>query len=431
MVQSYGADKVTGLLNRSSFDHDREQLMRRSAASKETGALIIFGLDNFRLINETYDHTVGDLALKKIGEKVSQILPENLNFYRLDGDMFALLWPGATEDDAAIIYASTRICLKTVQAEDERIFCTASSGAAFYPQDGSDAVNLRRHAEAALGMAKQRGRDRMVIFNEEAFKKMRHFIHMQAAFKESIEKGCENFLLYYQPMMDPSDGSVMGAETLLRWLDKDDGIISPAEFIPDLERSRLIVPVGRWTLKNAARTCKRWQQLNPDFKMGVNISLFQLEDYTFYDFVSETMREYGLKPGSIILELTSSQTVENWDYVNDQVRRFKRLGIHIAMDNFGSGYSSLMLLKSFDCEYVKIDRTFVKDIEESDYDKKLVKMTIDFCHDVNKKVVVEGVETKDACQFLKEECIADALQGYYFSRPIPEMNFEDYLRKNK
>ena len=131
MVQSYGADKVTGLLNRSSFDHDLEQLMRRSAASKETGALIIFGLDNFRLINETYDHTVGDLALKKIGEKVSQILPENLNFYRLDGDMFALLWPGATEDDAAIIYASTRICLKTVQAEDERMFCTASSGAAF------------------------------------------------------------------------------------------------------------------------------------------------------------------------------------------------------------------------------------------------------------------------------------------------------------
>lgn len=171
--------------------------------------------------------------------------------------------------------------------------------------------------------------------------------------------------------------------------------------------------------------------MNPDFKMGVNISLFQLEDYTFYDFVSETMREYGLKPGSIILELTSSQTVENWDYVNDQVRRFKRPGIHIAMDNFGSGYSSLMLLKSFDCEYVKIDRTFVKDIEESDYDKKLVKMTIDFCHDVNKKVVVEGVETKDACQFLKEECIADALQGYYFSRPIPEMNFEDYLRKNR
>ncbi len=415
------ADNVTGLRNRYAFDKELRRCLSENPEIK--GAVVIVGLDNFHIINETYGHHFGDAALRQIAKNVTNVLPPDIHLYKLDGDLFGMFWPDAMPEEIEIIFSSVQLAMREIRNAEDTIYCTASAGAAFYPADGEDAITLMKYAEAAMEMARRLGRDRICFFSKESYDRWRYDVSMQGLMQNSIARGCEDFFLYFQPQVDAKDGRLLGAEALLRWQDSDGSIVAPMQFIPLLEKTRMIIPVGHWIIEQAVKTCKKWQKYMPDFQMSINISLYQLEEHMLYPFVEDCLARYDIDPRTIVFELTESQSVSDWEYVNEAFKHFHDLGIQIAMDDFGTGYSSLGLLKNFDCNIIKIDRVFVEDILSSEFNRNLVKYTIKLCHSIGMVVCIEGVEEEEPYLFLRDECKADIIQGFYFGRPEPEDEF--------
>ena len=415
------ADNVTGLRNRYAFDQELRRSLQENPESK--GAVVVVGLDNFHIINETYGHHFGDAALRQIAKNVANVLPPDIHLYKLDGDLFGMFWPDAMPEEIEIIFSSVQLAMREIRNAEDTIYCTASAGAAFYPSDGEDAITLMKYAEAAMEMARRLGKDRICFFSKESYDRWRYDVSMQGLMQNSIAKGCEDFFLYFQPQVDAKDGRLLGAEALLRWQDSDGSIVAPMQFIPLLEKTRMIIPVGHWIIEQAVKTCKKWQKYMPDFQMSINISLYQLEEHMLYPFVADCLARYDINPRTIIFELTESQSVSDWEFVNEAFEHFHDLGIQIAMDDFGTGYSSLGLLKNFNCNIIKIDRVFVEDILSSEFNRNLVKYTIKLCHSIGMVVCIEGVEEEEPYIFLRDECDADIIQGFYFGRPEPEDEF--------
>ena len=424
MDRQVRADPVTGLLNRYSFETELARTVQRAADNNEEGAVIIIGLDHFQMLQDAYDPHSGDAAMREIGQSIGNVLPTHLNLYKLDGAEFGIIWPHTSREEVEIIFYGIQICLREMKEANDTVFFSASAGVVFYPDNGLNAGALQKYAQGALDMAQQQGREQLNFFSPVEYKKWMQFINLQRSFEDSIERGCEGFLLYYQPQVDAKTGKLVGAEALLRWQEPDGEIISPVVFIPILERTRLIIPVGRWVVNEAVRMCKEWQARQPGFEMSINVSLCQLENYDFHSCVKEAMEQYDLAPNLLTLELTESQSVSNWDFVNEQFDYFRKMGVHIAMDDFGVGYSSLGLLKHFNCDIIKVDKVFVDDILVSDFDRKLVKYTVQLCQSIGMEVCIEGVEQKEAYQYLTNECNADVIQGFYFGKPEPPKVFE-------
>ena len=421
------ADSTTGLLTRNAFDKAIQEELNSSPDAH--GAVVIIGLDNFHVINETYGHKFGDIALKQIAQNITDVLPPDFRLYKLDGYMFGLLMPYVMPEEVEIFFSSVQLCMREIRNVEDTIYCTASAGAAFYPSDGNDVITLMRYAEVALEIARQKGKDQISFFSKETYDRWRYDIGMQNLMQNSIARGCEDFFLCYQPQVDAKDGHLIGAEALLRWYDKDGSVVAPMQFIPMLEKSRMIIPVGHWIIENAVITAKKWQEYMPDFQMSINISLYQLEEHMFFPFVQDCIERHQIDPTTIIFELTESQNVYDWEFVNRQFSAFHDLGIQIAMDDFGSGYSSLGFLKNFNCNIIKIDRIFIQDILKSDFDRNLVKYAIMLCHSIGMKVCIEGVEEEKAYIFLRDECKADYIQGFFFGYPEMEDVFLRRLKK--
>ncbi len=421
------ADHITGLLNRHSFDVALEAEV--TGAPGIHGAVVVVGLDNFHVINETYGHHFGDIALRQIAQNITNILPPDIKLYKLDSDMFGMIIPDAMPEEIEIIFSSVQLCMREIRNVEDTIYCTASAGAAFYPTDANDSVTIVRYAEVALEIARKKGRDQICFFVKETYDRWRYDIGMQNLMQNCIARGCEDFFLCYQPQVDAKDGRLIGAEALLRWYDKDGSVVAPMQFIPMLEKSRMIIPVGHWIIENAVTTAKKWQKYMPDFQMSINISLYQLEEHMFFPFVKDCIERHEIDPTTITFELTESQSVYDWEFVNKQFADFHNLGIKIAMDDFGTGYSSLGFLKNFTCNVIKIDRVFIEDILKNDFDKNLVKYTVMLCHSIGMEVCIEGVEEEDAYIFLRDECKADYIQGFFFGYPEMENVFVRRLKK--
>ena len=412
------ADHVTGLLNRNAFHLD---LMKELNSSPDArGAVIFVGLDNFQLITETYGYEFGDNALKQLAQDITNILPPDIRLYKLDNDMFAFYVSDVYPEEIEIIFSSIQLCMREIRNIEDTIFCTASGGAAFYPDDAADVINLTRYAEVALEFARQKGKDQVAFFDSDYYERWRYDIGMQNLMQNSIARGCEDFFLCYQPQVDAKTGKLVGAEALLRWYDKDGSVVAPMQFIPLLERSRMIIPVGHWIIENAVKIAKKWREIQPDFEISVNISLYQLEEHMFYDFVKDCLDRYQIDPRALVFELTESNKVYDWDFVNKQFQAFHELGIKIAMDDFGMGYANLAFMKNFKCNQIKIDRFFVEDLINSEYDREIVKHIIMMCHAVGMEVVIEGVEDEATYIFLRDVCNADIIQGFYFGYPETE-----------
>ena len=421
------ADHVTGLLNRNAFYSDLRKELNSSPDAR--GAVIFVGLDNFQLISETYGYEFGDNALKQLAQDITNILPPDIRLYKLDNDMFAFYVSDVYPEEIEIIFSSIQLCMREIRNIEDTIFCTASGGAAFYPDDADDVINLTRYAEVALEFARQKGKDQVAFFDSEYYDRWRYDIGMQNLMQNSIARGCEDFFLCYQPQVDAHTGKLVGAEALLRWYDRDGSVVAPMQFIPLLERSRMIIPVGHWIIENAAKTAKRWQEFMPGFEVSVNISLYQLEEQMFYEFVKDCLERYEVDPRTLVFELTESNKVYDWDFVNKQFNAFHDLGIKIAMDDFGMGYANLAFMKNFRCNQIKIDRMFVEDIVNSEYDRQIVKHIIMMCHAVGMEVVVEGVEDEATYIFLRDVCNADVIQGFYFGYPETEDVFVKRFEK--
>ena len=365
------ADYLTGLLNRNAFYSALQDELESAKQDGHGGALVVIGLDNFNIINETYGHQFGDHALRQIAQDMTNILPPDIKLYKISSSRFAFVMPEAMPEEIEIIFSSVQLCMREIRNVEDTIYCTASGGATFYPEDADDYVTLLRYAEVALEFARRKGRDQISFFDKEIYDRWRYDVGMQNLMQNSIARGCEDFFLCYQPQVDAKDGHLIGAEALLRWYDKDGSVVPPMQFIPLLEKSRMIIPVGHWIIENAVITAKKWQEYQPDFQMSVNISLYQLEEHMLFPFVKDCMERHEINPRTMTFELTESQSVYDWEFVNKQFSEFHDLGIQIAMDDFGTGYSNLGFLKNFACNIIKIDRIFIKDILTDNFDRIL------------------------------------------------------------
>ena len=424
MGQRNQADSVTGLLNKYQFEHAVKVALANYRETGEGGALMVIGLDNFKIINETYNRFFGDQVLKQVAVQIETILASQFTLYKLDGDEFGIIYANASEKDIEELFSSIQTCLTRPQKIDEQqYFCTMSAGTVFYPQSGKDYLVLHKHAEAALDMAKRGGKNRNCVFSKDAYNRWVRSISMRDNIKLSVEHGCDGFSLFYQPQVSANGQQLIGAEALLRWKNPKGRMVAPMEFIPILEETKMIIPVGKWIVNEAVKTCKKWQEIVPDFRISINVSYEQIKDPTFKDFVRECVDRHAVKPECVVLELTESRIVSDWNFINQQFDFFHERGLQIAMDDFGTGYSSLASLKNLACDIIKIDREFVKKILSNAFDRRLVKYTVILCHSAGMRVCIEGVEEQEEYDLLTKECKVDAIQGYLFGHPESEENF--------
>lgn len=425
LARRNAADSVTGLLNRYQFTEDLGEALRTARETGNGGGLLVMGIDNFRMVNEAFNHEVGDAILREISECILQNVPRRLSLYRLDGDEFGLIYPEADEEMLQEFFIRVQREFAHPQVYDGRQYLvTMSAGMVFYPQAARDPLVLHKYAQAALDTAKAGGKNRLNAFSKAVYNRWLRSLTIQEQILEDVKAGCRNFELYFQPQVAGDDQHIVGAETLLRWKNEKGHMVAPMEFIRILEETKTIVPVGRWIFEQALRVCKEWRKKIPNFRMSVNMSYEQIKDLSFLEFIEDCLHRHDMPPDAVVLELTESKIVSDMKFVNAQFDAFRLHGIKIAMDDFGTGYSSLSSLKNLNCDIIKIDRAFVMRILDNHFDQKLVEYTVELCHSIGKTTCIEGVERQDEYDCLVKICKTDTIQGYLFGRPEPQDVFE-------
>lgn len=416
-------DSVTGL-----FMHmECERLVEKYLEESRPGGILLLGLDDFAGINNLKGHAYGDSVLRLFAQEVQRLLPENAGIYRYDGDQFVVVYKNASADDMLSLYSKVDgYCDCRHQVDDLIYYCTVSGGIAILGQDGDSYLDLLNNAAAALDASKQKGKHTCTFYKEDmSHLKLRSFKIMENL-RSSVMNQMEGFYLAYQPIVRTSDVHMVEAEALLRWSCDDLGSISPGEFIPLLESSGLIIQVGKWVLEQAVIQCKDWLKFCPSFVMNVNCSYIQMLDESFVRFLQETITKHDLDPVHIVLELTESRFITDEIKLKDTFESLRGLNVQLAMDDFGTGYSSLGLLSTTPADIVKIDRTFISKISDSDhmFNRSFIGAVIQLCHSVGISVCVEGVEQKEeldtVCQLE-----ADCVQGFYVSKPVTADKFEE------
>lgn len=414
-------DPITGL-----FTHDEcLKLIDRLIAHESAGGLMVLGLDDFSRINSLNDHAFGDGVLRQFAQTTQRIMPESASMFRLDGDMFAVVVDDASRRAMEDAFRSLHMVANRPQAIDGiPYFCTASAGIAMIGEDGRVGQELLKNAESALEESKHRGKNTLTFFSSAMTREKRRRLEISDLMQLSVVNGMEHFSLNFQPLMDARTLELAGAEALLRWESPELGSISPVEFIPILESYGLIGQVGTWVLEQAVRQCAAWAARRPGFIVNVNISYLQLLDEGFVPLVRELLDRYEVDPKSVVLEMTESYFVTDMDALRSTFEELRALGVRIAMDDFGTGYSSLGLLSQSPADIVKIDRLFIRNIHEEDFNRSFIDAVIELCHSVGIEVTVEGVEQTtelDAVRSIGADCI----QGFLVSRPVTATRFEE------
>lgn len=405
-------DSLTGAFNADKFMKDMHKCHEYGC----TGYLLVLGIDNLKSINMKYGRNYGNHVLKRVSEALESQVDASLDVYRLDGDRFAVMLQDVGQEYVRELYGRVQRELKE--------YCTVSAGAAFCDgNQGGDCNIVYQYAEASLDCAKKDGKNILVFFSEEAYKESLDKLSLQEEMRQSIREGCSGFYLCYQPLIDSRNFRLWGSEALLRYHSPSRGVTGPAEFIPLLEQTELICPVGEWIIRTALRQCKEWRKQIPDFQMNVNISYVQLQKDDICEKVLEILEETGLPGDALTLEVTEGMQLQDYPYFNKIFFRWKEAGIKIAIDDFGTGYSSLSYLKSIEIDEVKIDRCFVSNIQHSAYNHRLLSNVIELAHSARIKVCCEGIETEEELIALKE-MKPDVLQGYLFDKPCVEADFE-------
>lgn len=416
-------DPLTGLPNRRLFNDRLDSLLKQGDQKGLTFSLFYMDLDNFKMINDRFGHTIGDLFLKSLAERLQQYTTDKDTLSRLGGDEFVLLLPG-TEYSKAADRAQEMIAAlnKPFQFESEEIFTSLSIGISLFPSDGSDSETLIKNADIAMYRAKEEGKNGFQFFTDDMNQITSRKSKLATGLRRGIEKG--EFFVHYQPQISLETEKIIGVEALLRWNHPVMGSISPAEFIPIAEETGSITKIGEFVLAEACRQNKAWQDagLSP-FRVAVNISARQFAQKDLTEIVSDILKTSGLPPQYLELELTET-IIQNAQSAIDTMHELSSLGVHLSIDDFGTGYSSLSYLKLFPIDTLKIDQHFTKNIENDLKDAALVKTIIRMAHDLNLNVIAEGVETKEQLDFLKiQQC--NQAQGYYFNRPLPPGEIEE------
>ena len=415
-------DELTGLANRALLRDRLEHALARSRRSGATVAVLFCDLDRFKMINDTLGHDSGDVLLVEVGTRFQHSVRDSDTVARLGGDEFAIVLDDTTPRDAAALAQRILDMLRDpFVIKDREIFVRTSIGIADNHADALDADELLCRADIAMYAAKARGRDRIEGFETAMQTELTTHHELYDDLRHALRDG--ELVLHYQPLINLKTQTIESFEALLRWNHPTRGLVGPDQFIPIAEENGLIVDIGRSVLNEACRQTMQWRTTLPDapaLGIGVNVSSHQLYDKHFVTDVERALRESGLPPASLILELTESALLSDAAHIRERLDTLKRLGVRLAIDDFGTGYSSLSYLRTFPVDYLKIDRSFVNELNQhgSDQGRVMIRSIISIGHDFNLGVIAEGIETPAQLEELTHAG-CDTGQGYLFARPIP------------
>ncbi|MBQ5948406.1 EAL domain-containing protein [Massilia sp. ST3] len=421
-------DDLTGLPNRSLLRDRLGQAIREAERKGSAVGLAFIDLDGFKLVNDGLGHNAGDELLKVVGARMGRCLRRTDTLARFGGDEFVILLPDLSGDPMAITPLLEKVrqaVTEPVLVEGQEVQVSSSIGVAFYPRDGADTNTLMMNADAAMYRAKDMGNNNVQFYasemNASVEEKLVLLEGLRAALDTCVDgyQGACQFELLYQPKVDLRTNRLFGVEALIRWHHPENGMVSPLRFISLAEESGLIVQIGEWVVRTACRQVQAWRAAGlPPLSVSVNVSARQFEEKRLVERIEGALRETGLPPGALEVEVTESSIMRDLARSIDKMRELKAMGVSLSIDDFGTGYSSLSALKSFPISRLKIDKSFVSDLAESQDDQAIAMAVISLGHKLNLRVIAEGVETEQQRDFLRaNDC--DEMQGYLFSRPVP------------
>lgn len=434
-------DSLTGLANRQSFRERVTQAFTLAKRYRRQMAVLFLDLDDFKRINDTLGHNVGDLLLKSVAERLRTTLRDadgltrtslqssGHEVARLGGDEFMVMLAEINHaEDAAVV---ARRILETLRdpltLAGHHVFVTPSIGIAVFPHDGEEVDTLFKNADTAMYHAKRSGKNAYQFYDDSMNKAARERLVLENALRFALDNG--EFSLHYQPQLDLRSGAIVGVEALLRWHNPELGPVSPADFIPLAEETGLIIPIGAWVLKTACTQAKTWQTqgLKP-LRVAVNLSVRQFMQPDLVDLVRQSLVETGLTASYLELELTESLLMQDVEQAIETMDTLKAMGVRLAIDDFGTGYSSLSYLRRFPLDQLKIDGSFVQDITSDPNNAAIALAVVSMAHSLKLRVVAEGVETYSQQAFLRSK-LCDEIQGFYISRPLPPEELATLLQK--
>ena len=421
-------DALTRLPNQLLLQDRLHQAIAFSNRAGTKVALIVVDLDRFKTINDVLGHHIGDRLLIEVAGRLSSTMRSTDTVSRQGGDEFILLLTNLAEPDAIGTFLGELMAhlVAPFQIDDKELTTSISVGVAIYPEDGADFETLMKKADMAMYRAKDAGRNTYRFFNAGMNSEVVEQITMHAGLRRALEH--DQFVLYYQPQIEIVSGALVGAEALIRWQHPDLGLVSPGRFISVAEETGLIVEIGDWVLREACREAARWQEIGlHEPVVAVNLSALQFKRGDIEQSVSNALKESGIDPGMLELELTESILIRDTDNVLATVKRLKLMGIKLSIDDFGTGYSSLSYLKRFEVDKLKIDQSFIRDLTTDPEDAAIVRAIIQMARSLGLRTIAEGVEDKQVLDYLRiYHC--DEAQGYYHARPMPAADFMIYLK---
>jgi diguanylate cyclase (GGDEF)-like protein len=432
-------DDLTGLPNRSLLRDRLGQAIRDAERKGNAVGLAFIDLDGFKLVNDGLGHNAGDELLKVVGARMGACLRRNDTLARFGGDEFVILLPELSGDPMAITPLLEKVrqaVTEPVEVEGQEVQVSCSMGVVLYPRDGDDANTLMMNADAAMYRAKE-NKNSFQFYASEMNASVEEKLVLLEGMRSALDActgtsghvcgaGCQ-FQLLYQPKVDLRTGRLFGVEALIRWNHPEQGMISPLRFIGLAEESGLIVPLGEWVVRTACAQGVAWRQAGlPPVSISVNVSARQFEEKRLVERIDEALRDTGLPPGALEVEVTESSIMRDLTRSVEKMRELKSMGVSLSIDDFGTGYSSLSSLKSFPISRLKIDKSFVSDLADSPDDQAIAMAVISLGHKLNLRVIAEGVETEQQRDFLRaNDC--DEMQGYLFSRPVPPERIAELL----
>ena len=424
-------DTLTGLANRNLLSDRLSQAIAYSGRYNHPLWVAFVDLDRFKVINDTLGHKAGDFVLNTMAERLRAILRETDTIARIGGDEFVLILRGPEHNDlsTSTLQRILDVIEEPMALEGRSFSLSCSIGVAAYPADGTTPESLVERADIAMYRAKESGRSNFQFFTPEMNLRLLERVHMEQALRHAITH--EEFELHYQPQVDLRTGQIVGMEALIRWNHPGMGPVSPGRFIVLAEESGLIGPIGAWVLRTACVQNKAWQLagLRP-LPIAVNFSARQLMDVTLAESIGNALKDSGLDPAFLEIEITETSVMADVEYSIEVLRSLKKLGVHMSIDDFGTGYSSLAYLKRFPIDVLKIDQSFVHDVESDPDSAAIVLSIISLAHSLRLQVIAEGVETRAQLAYLqRHNC--DMIQGFYFCKPVPAAEFEAILLAEK
>jgi diguanylate cyclase (GGDEF)-like protein/PAS domain S-box-containing protein len=411
-------DSLTDLPNRSLLNDRLGQAIARAERQHQPLAVLYLDIDRFKHVNDSLGHGVGDRLLQAVAQRLSACVRASDTVSRQGGDEFVVLLSEIAHERDAVVTAEKILfsLSQPYRIDDHELHLTASIGIVTYPDDGADATTLMRHADFAMYHAKNSGRGNCQFFKPE--------MNLSAIERQTVESGLrraidqQELVLHYQPKMDLVGGAIVGVEALMRWQHPQRGLLLPAEFIAIAEECGVIVPMGRWVLREACRQARAWLDAGlPPLRIAINTSAVELRDQDFVERVSAALADSGIAPAQLELELTETFLLQDAQSTATILRAVKALGVGLALDDFGTGYSSLSHLKRFPIDTLKIDQSFVRDIATDADDARIVSAVISMGRSLNLRVVAEGVETPEQLAYLRAQGCTEG-QGYFFGRAV-------------